>query len=87
MPSEGASGLVTWSNLDEDFALPDRCDVRFHEGGFGDKGHRRYIEVGLTSYSNQSGRVLMIRGSEGLVIQPQASNVVAVRLRKQGLDE
>lgn len=85
-PLEGASGLVTWSVLMDDYALPDRASVRFHEAAEGEKGYRRYIEVGF-SQNNRDGRVLMIRGSEGIVIQPEASNVVAVRLRKQGLDE
>jgi hypothetical protein len=81
MPPEGASGIVTWSNLDEDFALPDRCDVRFHDGGFGDKAHGRYIEVGFSG-NDEDGRVVMVRGSGSIVIQPQAGNVIAVRLER-----
>lgn len=85
-PLEGASGLVTWSVLMDDYLLPDRASVRFHEAPKGEKGYHRYIEVGFSNH-NQKERVLMIRGSEGIVIQPQASNVVVVRVRKQGLDE
>lgn len=85
-PPEGASGLVTWSVLMDDYPLPDRASVRFHEAPKGEKGYHRYIEVGVSS-GNQSERVVVVRGSEGIVIQPQASNVVVVRLRKQGIDE
>jgi hypothetical protein len=83
---EGMSGVITWSDIQEDFVLPDGASVRFHEGGFGDKEHQRYIEVGF-SESSLGGRALIVRGSAGIVIQPQAGNVVAVRVRKHGLDE
>lgn len=81
VPSEGASGLVTWSDVQEDFALPDRCNVRFHEDGFGGKSHGRYIEVGFSG-NDEDGRVMVVRGSSSIVIQPQAGNVIAVRLER-----
>lgn len=75
---EGASGLVTWSVLMDDYPLPDRASVcfRFQE-------EDAAIEVGL-SRSNPGEHVLMIRGSGGLIVQPQAGNVIAVRLEKRG---
>lgn len=86
-PSGEPQGLVSWSVLMNDYPLPDHAYVRFHEAARGEKGYHRYVEAGFTKYDNQGERVLVIRGSEGIVIQPQASNVVIVRLRKQGLDE
>jgi hypothetical protein len=86
-PLEGASGLVTWSVLMDDYLLPDRASVRFHEANKGEKGYHRYIEVSLVKGS-QGGRVLMIRGSDGrLVIQPEVSNVIVVSLGKWGPNE
>lgn len=86
-PLEGASGLVTWSVLMDDYPLPDRASVRFHETAKGEAGHHRYIEVSLVK-SSQGGRVLMVRASDGrLVIQPEVSNVIVVSSGKWGPNE
>lgn len=85
-PLEGANGFITWALLMDDYPLPDNALVRFHEGAKGEKGYHRYIEVGFTK-SSQGGRIVTIRGNDGIVIQPQAGNVVAVRVRKQEVDE
>lgn len=85
---DGSNSLVTFSVLMDDFPLPDSTDVRFSFGQEGDSQIRRYIEIGFkASDLNQGKRVLYLRGSDGIVIQPHAGNMISVRLAERGKDE
>lgn len=87
-PLDGASGLVTWSMLMDDYLLPDTASVRFHEGGKGEADHHRYIEVGLRKSDARKGnRIIYVQASGSITIQPLAGNVVAIRLLKRGEDD